>query len=574
MSEQRNLVLAIILSILIILGFQLLYEAPRNERRQQAQRQDAAADASGPQEQVPPQSLSRSPHVSRDRGTIIADGQRLKVSTPNLHGSVPLIGGRIDDLTLANYHVSPDPSSADVILLSPAGVADAWYAEFGWVAASGGTVTVPGPETEWTTGPNQTLAPGSPITLHWDNGQGLIFGRTLAVDNDFMITVTQTVTNNSPNPVTLTPYGLISRQGTPVTSGYYILHEGPLGVFGGRLIEKNYADLKEKTLQEYKSDGGWIGITDKYWLVSISGDKEANAITGRFRYAGNEAFGDRYQVDMTFSPISINPGQIETHNQLAFIGAKKLSLLDFYGEKYGITNFDLAIDFGWFWFLTKPFFHALNFIGNYFNNFGIAILIFTLFVKAAFFPLANRSYQSMSKMKALQPQMKDLQEKYKDDRVQMQQELMALYKREKVNPVSGCLPMIIQIPVFFALYKVLFVTIEMRHAPFFGWIRDLSSPEPTSFINLFGLLPFDPPGLFMHLGVFPIVMGLTMFLQQRLNPQPPDPVQQKVFMVLPIVFTYMLASFPVGLVIYWSWNNSLSIIQQWLIMRRMGVKIS
>ncbi len=581
MNDQRNLILAIALSIAILLGFQYFYEKPRMDQQKQLAAQQAAqaelsvakplpgAIPGGPT--LPGQVPGTVSDVTKDRAALVAEqvaaGARVKIDTPSLHGSINLQGGRIDDLTLATYHETPDPKSAEIVLLAPAGTPDAYYAEFGWVPEDR-AVAAPNDKTLWA-GSAGVLTPTQPLTLTWDNGQGLVFTRNIAVDKDFMFTVTQTVRNTGAAPVRLMPYSLVSRSGTPHTSGYYILHEGPLGVFNGKLNEQKYEDLRKAGTISNETTGGWIGITDKYWLVSLVPDQKEK-VTARYVHTV-VANADRYQTDTLGAVVEVAPGASVEQTARLFAGAKQVHLLDAYAEKLGITNFDLAIDFGWFYFLTKPFFYALDFFARVIGNFGIAILMLTICVKAVFFPLANKSYQAMSKMKALQPKMQALREKFGDDQARMNQELMAMYKREKVSPVSGCLPIIIQIPVFFSLYKVLFVTIEMRHAPFFGWIHDLSSPDPTTIFNLFGLIPWDPPAM-LHLGLWPIIMGVTMWLQQKMNPAPPDPVQQKVFQFLPIVFTFMLAGFPAGLVIYWAWNNLLSVLQQWTIMRRMGVK--
>lgn len=580
MTDQRNLIIAIALSIAILLGFQYFYEKPRVEQQKQLAAQQAAqteqtvnVPAPGvPGARIGAQVPGTATEVAKDRATLVAEqvaaGSRVKIDTPSLHGSVNLVGGRIDDLTLATYHETPDAKSAEIVLLAPAGTPEAYYAEFGWVPEGGGVAT-PNDKTRWAAN-GSALTPDKPLVLTWDNGQGLVFERTVAVDPNFMFTVTQTVRNNGAAPVRLLPYSLVSRSGTPQTSGYYILHEGPLGVFDGKLNEEKYDDLRKAGTIAKETTGGWIGITDKYWLVSLVPDQK-DKVTARFVHTtvGNT---DRYQTDTMGAAVEVAPGATVQQTGRLFAGAKQVHLLDAYAEKLGIANFDLAIDFGWFYFLTKPFFYALDFFGRVIGNFGIAILTLTICVKAVFFPLANKSYQAMSKMKALQPKMQELREKFGDDQARMNQEIMAMYKREKVSPVSGCLPIVIQIPVFFSLYKVLFVTIEMRHAPFFGWIHDLSSPDPTTIFNLFGLVPWDPPAM-LHLGLWPLIMGVTMWLQQKMNPAPPDPVQQKVFQFLPIVFTFMLAGFPAGLVIYWAWNNLLSVLQQWTIMRRMGVKV-
>lgn len=569
MPEQRNLILAIVASLVILLGFEFLWpkpEQPPVEQAQQTQTQTAPAQpGDAPQPDVGAPDVPGGPAVTASRDAVI-EGQdtRLPIETPSLIGSLNLEGARIDDLTLRDYHVAPDDESPLIDLLSPAATPNPYYAEFGWVAGGTG-VEVPNNDTVWTAD-KTVLRPGEPVTLSWQNPQGLVFERTVAVDDDYMFTVEQTVRNTGDEPVTLYPYGLIARVGTPETAGFYILHEGPLGVFDSTLREVDYDELREDGTIEQTTTGGWIGITDKYWLTALAFEPDLET-KARFAYRGENS--DRYQVDYLEPGMTIAAGETASVTNQFFAGAKEVRLLDEYAEEYNITNFDLAVDFGWFYFLTKPFFYVLNWLNGLVGNFGIAILVFTVFIKAAMFPLANKSYRAMSQMKKLQPKMKELQERFKDDRTRLNQEMMALYKREKANPVSGCLPIFIQIPVFFALYKVLFVTIEMRHAPFYGWIRDLSAPDPTSIFNLFGLIPFTPPE-FLMIGVLPLIMGFTMWLQMKLNPTPPDPVQAKIMSLLPIVFTFLLAHFPAGLVLYWAWNNTLSIAQQWIIMKRAG----
>lgn len=570
MPEQRNLILAIAISLAILLGFEFLWpksEVPPEQQQaaQQAQQQAQAPDAPQPGAPGAPSAPGLGqPGAPVDRAAVIAgQDMRIRIDTPALRGSLNLQGGRIDDLTLKNYGVSPEDDSARIDLLSPAGTPNPYYAEFGWVAAGG--AAVPDANTVWTAD-RDVLTAGEPVTLTWQNDAGIVFKRTVSVDDHYMFTVEQTVENTTGEPVTLYPYGLISRVGTPATAGYYILHEGPLGVFDGTLKEVDYEELREEQTIEATTTGGWIGVTDKYWLTALAFEPDLQT-KARFAYRGQGS--DRYQVDYLEPAMTVAPGETVTVKNNFFAGAKQVSLLDQYAEQYSITNFDLAIDFGWFYFLTKPFFYVLNWLYAMVGNFGIAILIFTVIIKGIMFPLANKSYRAMSKMKKLQPEMKKLQEKFGDDRVRLNQEMMALYKREKANPVSGCLPIFIQIPVFFALYKVLFVTIEMRHAPFYGWIQDLSAPDPTTIFNLFGLIPWTPPS-FLMIGVLPLIMGVTMWLQMKLNPTPPDPVQAKIMSFLPVIFTFMLAAFPAGLVLYWAWNNVLSIAQQWLIMKRSG----
>jgi len=593
MVEQRNLILAVVLSIAVLFGFELVWRmvsppppVPVEQTTGEGAMPSVGTGAPGAPTAdagaaIPPAPGMEAAHVPgvagampRNEAIAASEGGRIVIDTPAVHGSIRLKGARLDDITLSQYREELDPESPPIHLFSPTAAADPYYAEFGWVAgALGGAVPqpVPGADTLWQAS-SKTLRVDQPVTLTWDNGQGLQFERTIALDESYMFTVTQRVKNTGTEPVTLYPYGLVSRMDRPKTTGIWILHEGPLGVFDGTLTEVNYGDLEEEEqTKEQTTTGGWIGITDKYWLAALAFDQNAQATT---RFTRRMIDGrERFQVDYRLPGQTLAAGgSIETSNHL-FAGAKKLQLLDGYEESLGITNFDLAIDFGWFYFMTKPFFYALLWLEDLFGNFGLAILGLTVLIKLAFFPLANKSYVSMTKMKKLQPEMKKLQERFKDDRARMSQELMMLYKREKASPVSGCLPILIQIPVFFSLYKVLFVSIEMRHAPFYGWIHDLSAPDPTSVFTLFGLIPWDTPA-FLTIGIWPLIMGATMFIQQKLNPAPPDPTQAKIMTFLPIMFTFMLAHFPAGLVIYWTWNNMLSMAQQWFIMRRMGVSMN
>jgi YidC/Oxa1 family membrane protein insertase len=577
MLDQKNLIVAIVLSLAILLGFQYFYELPRERARQAAQQAQQAAEAL--QKPVTPAPGANVPSVpgapsaaavapALDRAAVVGQPDRVQIRTDSVTGSISLVGGRLDDVTLVKYRETTDPNSPHVELLNPAGTPDAYYAESGWVAPDNGA-PVPDAKTRWTAD-RTALTPQQPVTLSWDNGQGLRFTRQYAIDADYMITVTSRVENTGTKAITLLPYALIARSGTPQTSGYYILHEGPIAVLNDRLREENYKDVVKAGDAGIKetSTGGWIGITDKYWLVALI-PSQKEAIQARFVQPEHR---DAYQADYLGAEQQIAPGAAVEDSFRLFAGAKVVKLLGRYERELGIPMFDNAVDWGWFFFLTKPIFQLLDWIYGAVGNFGIAILILTVVIKALFFPLANRSYVMMSKMKALTPEMNKLRERCGDDRQKLNQEMMALYKRQKVNPVSGCLPIALQIPVFFSLYKTLFVTIEMRQAPFFGWVHDLSAPDPTTILNLFGLIPFTPPPMLepISLGAWPILMGITMFLQQRLNPQPADPVQAKVFMFMPIIFTFMLAHFAVGLVIYWSWNNLLSMTQQWVIMRRVN----
>ena len=575
MSDQRNLILAIVLSVAVVFGFQFFYEMPRQkeaQQRQAAQQTEQAQQPTGTAPAAPGSAPSAAGGTAQPmtREQALEGSPRVRIDNGAIQGSIALKGSRIDDVSLQRYRETVDPNSPEIVLLSPPGSPHPYFAEYGWVgdAAAGTGASLPGPDTLWTA-EGEKLTASEPVTLRWDNGQGLSFAKKVELDSDYMFTITRSVTNNTDQPITLYPYGLISRWGTPPTLGYYILHEGPLGVLDGHLEEWKYKNVAEKGNVEFESTGGWLGITDKYWLASLVPEQDL-ALKAGFRH---EVEGDRYQADYRGAAVTIAPGQTSAVTDRLFAGAKVVTLLDHYRDTYNIPLFDRAVDFGWFYFLTKPIFYTLHWIHGVVGNYGIAILILTLLVKALFYPLADRSYRAMAKMKALQPKMMELREKYENDKVRMNQELMNLYKTEKVNPVSGCLPIVIQIPVFFSLYKVLFVTIEMRHAPLFGWIHDLSAPDPTTLFNLFGLLPFTPPHMLM-IGVWPLIMGATMFLQTKLNPAPTDPTQAKVMQFLPLMFIFLFATFPAGLVIYWSWNNALSIAQQWSIMKRMGVKAS
>ncbi len=584
MNEHRNMILAVVLSIVILMGYEFysskMYPpAPVQPGSEQAAASktpagDAAtaiptapsSQPNGPAGAATPGSPQAAVEPLAERAAILAKGRRIKILSPRLIGSISLKGARIDDLTLADYRTEMDKNSAPIILLLPKGTRNAYFAEFGWVSAAG--KALPGPDTVWTAN-GSTLSPGQPVTLTWDNGQGLRFSRTYALDENFMFTVTQKVENTGSATARLNAFGLISRRETPKVTGYYILHEGLLGVFDGTLDEVKYKDIQEEGIIKQSSTGGWIGITDKYWLAALIPNQKTRTNS---RFVHRRVNGtDSYQVDFLGEAQDVAPGKSVTSESYLFTGAKEVKLLDAYASALGIDRFDLSIDFGWFYFLTKPIFYALITIEGWVGNFGISILLLTVAIKLLFYPLANKSYTAMSKMKKLQPKMKEMRERFGDDKVRLNQEMMSLYKKEKVNPASGCLPMLIQIPVFFSLYKVLFVTIEMRHAPFFGWINDLSAPDPTSVFNLFGLIPWTPPD-FLMIGLWPLLMGITMWLQQKLNPQPADPMQAKVFAFLPILFTFLLARFPAGLVIYWAWNNLLTIIQQKTIMIRMGVK--
>ena len=561
--DTRNLIAAICLSMSVLIGYQILFGEPT---QQNVKKEQQLVDKNNePSIELPKENNTSLTEVTKKTRNI----DRINIINDELQGSISLLGARIDDLVLKKYRKTLDPESDQIRFLKKIDEREPFFIQFGW--SSPNKNKVPNGNTVWK-GSKSSLDPNNPVTLTWNNGEGLKFSQIISIDDNYMIKVIQKVKNETNNSVNLYPYGLIRRSGEPKTTDFFVLHEGPLGVFDGSLKEHSYSDLKETGQKgmsiKTEENGGWIGITDKYWMAALIPDQNTNS-NFTFRYVNNSA---SYQTDFLgeLSKIPAN-GEIEIVSRV-FSGAKKLNLLDKYEEDLKIKNFDLAIDFGWFYFLTKPFFYALSWANNILGNFGLAILAITVVVKIIFFPLANKSYKSMARMRVLTPQLQQLRERFGNDRQKMNMEMMALYKREKVNPAAGCLPILVQIPVFFALYKVLFVSIEMRQAPFFGWIKDLSALDPTSIFNLFGLLPYSTDFLpdFLNLGIWPLLMGATMVLQQRLNPKPPDPVQAQIFAWMPVVFTFLLATFPAGLVIYWTWNNLLSIAQQWIITRKIN----
>jgi YidC/Oxa1 family membrane protein insertase len=560
--DQKRLFLAIAISLAILLGFQFLIPHPTPHPPPVATHQATTTPAK-----------PAAPTAVPDAAAAVArEAPRVKIDAPRVTGSISLVGARLDSLELDDYRETLAKNSPLVRLLAPRQDPQPTYVQFGWTGEGG--VKVPDQSTLWTASAT-TLTRAQPVTLRWDNGAGVIFEITYSIDDNYMFRAEQRVRNQSSVPVTVHPWSRVRRDYTPETGGYTVLHEGLIGWVGGRLHDVTYSSAKsegekhEGIAFQGSGTGGWAGFTDKYWLIAAVPD-QAVATTTTYRYL-DEPTGAAYQVDtVTDKAEQVPPQGAVTTASRAFVGAKEVHLLSQYEEKEGISHFSYAIDWGWFWFLTKPIYYALDWLNAALGNFGLAIMAFTVAVKALFFPLANYSYRSMSKMKLLAPKMQALREQYKDDQGKLQQQIMGLYKAEGVNPASGCLPMVVQIPVFFSLYKVIFINIEMRHAPFFGWIRDLSAIDPTNIFNLFGLIPFDPTTIspFLHLGLWPLIMGVTMWGQQKLNPPPPDPMQAKLFQFMPVIFTFMLARFPAGLVIYWTWNNLLTIGQQWLIMRQ------
>jgi YidC/Oxa1 family membrane protein insertase len=575
--DQKNFIVAIVLSVLIIVGWQVAFppaKPPVNGTQQTATQPGAPQAPAGQPgatgvQPGPGAAPAQQPVVGRTEA--LAQSPRVTFRTGELEGSISLKGARIDDVQLVKYRETIDPKSPPVPVLSPVGSAHPYYAEFGW-SSSDPAIKVPGPDSIWTAD-NQTVAPGKPVKLTWDNGQGIIFGLAVSIDQYFMFDVQQSFENKTDKPVTLFPWSLVVRYGEPAAEGMYILHEGPYGVFNGTLKEFSYSDFKGNKQQKLATTGGWLGITDKYWMATLVPDQKAK-LDASIKQTGAGA-DLKYQIDYVGAGVAAAPGATVTADSRLYAGAKIVRVIDDYETKYGIDKFDLTIDWGWFWFFTKPLFWLLEWLYVQLGNFGLSILVLTVIVKLVFFPLANKSYAAMSKMKALQPEMEKLKERYGEDRQRMNQELMQLYRREKVNPAAGCLPILVQIPVFFALYKVLYTTIEMRHQPFYGWIKDLAAPDPLTILTGFGLFSWHVPDFlhFFNIGLWPIIMGVTMYLQQKLNPQPTDPVQARVFQFLPILFTFMLAPFSAGLVIYWAWSNILSIAQQYMIMRRHGTPI-
>ena len=549
MNEQKNLLLAIVASLIILLIFQYLFPTERKMIEENVEAENQIKEV--PQEKI----LDREEIVKNNKRIYFSESSRIK-------GSISLIGARFDDVILKDYKDTIKPESKQVTLLSPNNTLNPYFVELGWMSQE--NINLPNKNSEWQLIEGKELGPENHITIKWVSPEGIEFFRKIEIDKDYLITVEQKVTNVSNKDISLTQYGRINRTGTPKTSGFYILHEGPIAVLNERLIEIDYDDIIEEGSKSVISKGGWVGITDKYWLAALIPDQRSR-IEGGFKAVLKNV--ERYQAQYTSNEIVLEKGETASVKSNVFIGAKEVDLLDKYSNQLSIEMFDRAVDFGWFYVITKPLFLLLHKLSDLLGNVGLSILALTVLIRILLFPLANKSFKSMSKMKILTPKMTEIRERYKTDKLKMQQEIMALYKSEKVNPLSGCLPILIQIPIFFALYKVLFVTLETRHAPFYGWVKDLSAPDPTTIFNLFGLFNFMPPS-FLMIGAWPLLMALTMYLQQKLNPAPPDPLQAKIMSFLPLMFLFLFATFPAGLVIYWTWNNILSIGQQWIIMKK------
>ncbi len=573
-DNNRNTIIFVICAALLLFGYQALVLEPQAKRRQiEAAAQRPAATASA----VPGAAALAPAPRELPLAEALAQSPRVKIATPALAGTLSLKGARIDDLSLTQYRQTLDKDSPPVELLRPHGAKHAWFADFGWSAAN--IPVMPTTDTVWTLAEGSTLSPGKPVTLIYDNGVGLRFTRRVEVDDRYMFTVTDTVANLGAGPVTMAPYALVQRQGIdPLLGKNQIVHEGGIGWLDNDLRQLKYPKWAKQGPQSFSSTGGWSGITDKYWLAAIIPDQHEK-VEGRYRYAKVEGV-DVFEANLAGAPKTIPAGRQITETTRLFAGAKTVPVLRDYQASLKVSNFDNAVDWGMFRIITRPLFQFLDFVYRQVGNFGLAIMILTVTVRLLFFPLANKQYESVTKMKKLQPAVEELKARFKDDVQKQQQEMMELYKREKINPLAGCFPIMIQIPVFFALYKVLTVTIEMRHAPFFGWIRDLSARDPTTIMNLFGLIPWNPAtapliGGFLdgplHLGVWPLAYAVTMWLTMSMSPPAGDPVQQQIFKWMPVIFTFVVTPLAAGLIIYWTWSNVLTILQQYVIMRRFKV---
>jgi len=561
--ENRNVIIAVILSTAILIGWSMYFENPNDAQKKKLEIQGKTETQTNIQKPETPQTTKANPTKAISRGDALKESDRVLIENSNLSGSISLRGALIDDIILKNYREALDKNSKAIVLLSPKKSDEGYFIESGWATAKS-DVKVPDNNSIWQIRDGKKLTPSSPVTLEWNNREGVVFSKKIEVDDKYLFKVTETIRNEKNKTIELFHYSQITKITKPNTENFYILHEGLIGVVDKNLKEETYSAI-EKEKKTYSGKSGWFGITDKYWMSAIIPENGKS-------FKGEYSFANSYKANFIISePTIANPQKSASNTLKIFIGAKEVYPIDNYTEKEKIDRFDLSIDWGWFYFITKPLFFVIDYIFKIVGNFGVAIIILTIIVRIIFFPLANYSFRSMAKMKVLQPEMLRIKELYKDDVKRTQQEMMALYKREKVNPLSGCLPILIQIPIFFAVYKMLFVTLEMRHAPFFGWIKDLSAADPTTLFNLFGLIPWNPPS-FLMIGVWPILMGVTMYFQQKLNPTPPDPIQAKIFAFFPLIMTVMLATFPSGLVVYWTVSNVLTMAQQYYIMKKTTVK--
>ena len=561
--ENRNVIIAVILSTAILIGWSMYFENPDEAQRKRLEIQGKTETQTNIQKPETPQTTKANPTKAISRGEALKEGDRVSIENSNLAGSISLRGAIIDDIVLKNYRETLDKNSKPIVVLSPKKSDEGYFVESGW-ATTKSDIKVPDNNSIWQIKDGKKLTPTTPVTLEWNNREGIIFTKKIEVDNKYLFKITETIRNEKNKTIELFHYSQITKSTKPNTENFYILHEGLIGVVDKNLKEETYSTI-EKEKKTYAGKSGWFGITDKYWMSAIIPESGKS-------FKGEYSFANSYKANFIISePTIANPQKSTSATLKIFIGAKEVYPIDNYTEIEKIDRFDLSIDWGWFYFITKPLFFVIDYIFKIVGNFGLAIIILTLIVRILFFPLNNYSFKSMAKMKVLQPETLRIKELYKDDVKRTQQEMMALYKREKVNPLSGCLPILIQIPIFFAVYKMLFVTLEMRHAPFFGWIKDLSAADPTTIFNLFGLIPWNPPS-FLMIGVWPILMGITMYFQMKLNPTPPDPIQAKIFAFFPLIMTVMLATFPSGLVVYWTVSNVLTMAQQYYIMKKTTVK--
>lgn len=553
-NDNRNMILAIVLSAIVLLGWGFLTEAFLPTANPPATKIEKGRQVPVARPEADP--AADSPRALRDRRLVLAETPRVAIRTPRLAGSINLKGARIDDLVLATEREGIGPNSPPIRLFSPAGAPGAYYGEFGWI---GQGVAAPGPDTIWqASGP--ALTPSTPVTLSWNNGQGQIFQIVLSVDEAYLFTAEQRLINRGAGAVAARPFALVSRVGPSRDVDSWTVHVGPMGVFNGTADYGNdYDDIAEAGQRQYSSRGGWLGFTDQYWLAAVIPDQSSN-VDATLRYLRSS---NSFQADYVAAPVVVAPGQATRHTSHLFAGAKEIELLERYTEALG-TQIERAIDWGWFRWFMFPIFSLLNWLFARSGNFGVAIIGLVVIVRLLLYPIAQRQFASLAAMRVIQPKMKAIQERHADDKARQQQEMMKLYKEEKVNPLAGCLPILLQIPIFYALYKVLLISVEMRHEPFALWIRDLSAPDPLTPVNLFGYLPFTPPSL-LAVGVLPILVGVTMWWQMRLNPQMPDPVQRQIFALMPWVLMFVMAPFAAGLQLYWVTNNILTIAQQRLL---------
>lgn len=574
-DNTRNTIIFFVCAALLLLVYQVFVIDPQAKRQAEERARQAPPAATSTTGVAGP--LAPQVPVAVTRQAAIAAAPRVPIATPALKGSLSLKGGRIDDLYLVKYRETLDKNSPPVELLRPEGAQYAQFAEIGWTGAN--VPGLPGPQTVWTLAQGSVLAPGQPVTLTYANGQGLTFTRVISVDDKYMFTVSDTVANTTGQPITLAPFGSVQRQGIPPTLGKNgVVHEGGMGWLEQRRPLKYAKWQKDGTSPSYASTGGWIGMSDHYWLTAVI-PAQNEQIQGQYRLTKTAGL-NLLDANFVGQARAIGAGRQITHTTHIFAGAKQNPVLKDYQAKLGIAHLDEAIDWGMLWFITRPIFQFLSWIYSHVGNFGVAILLLTVVVRAIFFPLANKQYESMTKMKKVQPAMEELRKKYKDDPAKQQQELLALYQREKVNPLAGCLPIFLQIPVFFALFKTLQLEIDMRHAPFVGYIKDLSARDPTTIWNLFGAIPWDPAsapfigailGTSLHIGILPILYGATTWLTTSMSPPAPDPMQQRIFQLMPILFTFIMAQFAIGLLVYYTWSNLLTAMQQYVIMRRFKV---